>query len=86
MAEELDTSDLHHHSNSNSNSSSAPHRRVKFTPFHALGDRHVLSKLVADTHAGLTAMEEAAMYRDDINQLEVSEKGGGGCIAVRRRY
>lgn len=75
MAEELDTSDPHHHSDSNSGG--APHRRVKFTPFHALGDRHVLSKLVADTHAGLTAMEEAAMYRDDINQLEVSEMAVG---------
>lgn len=74
MAEELETGDAAHHSHHHSGSGgsgSSSSRRVKFTPFHALGDRHVLSKLVADTHAGLTAMEEAAMYRDDINQLEV---------------
>lgn len=72
LAEELE--ELSHSANASADFRDSRQKKVTFTPFHALGDRHVLSKLVAETHAGLAAMEEATMFREEINQLEVCIK------------
>lgn len=45
--------------------------QVPMTPFHALGDRAVLSKLVADTHAGLVAIEDSNLLKEEMRQLQV---------------
>jgi hypothetical protein len=70
MAEELEEFSTSANADANFPAASGQ-KKMPFTPFHALGDRHVLSKLVAETHAGFAAMEEAAMFREEINQLEV---------------
>lgn len=46
-------------------------RRLALTPFHVLGDRDFLSKLVTDTHAGLAALEESLLLKDEVRQLQV---------------
>lgn len=36
---------------------------IEIMPFHALGSREFLAKLVADTYAGMTAMEDSDLLK-----------------------
>lgn len=45
--------------------------RVEIHPFHALGNRDFLSRVVAETHAGMAAIEDSDLLRHEIKQLEV---------------
>jgi hypothetical protein len=45
---------------------------LHITPLHRLGDKHILSKLVTETIAGMATIEESNQLKDEINQLQVS--------------
>lgn len=65
------TTDSDHDEGGDSPRNRQSSRPPKVAPFHQLGDRDVLSRLVAETHAGLTALEEAEMMREEVTELEV---------------
>jgi hypothetical protein len=45
--------------------------RVEIHPFHALGDREFLARVVAETHAGMSAIEDSDSVKEEIKQLQV---------------
>lgn len=76
-----------HHHNNNTTSTTTPTKkkslsshkkpsnthlgRVEIHPFHALGDRELLSRIVAETHAGMAAIEDSDLVKQEIQHLEV---------------
>jgi hypothetical protein len=46
--------------------------KVEILPFQALGNREFMSRIVAETHAGMAAIEESDALKLEIKQLEVS--------------
>jgi hypothetical protein len=56
----------------NNNASAAAVEKVEILPFQALGNREFMSRIVAETHAGMAAIEESDALKLEIKQLEVS--------------
>lgn len=48
--------------------------RIEIHPFHALGNRDFLSRVVAETHAGMAAIEDSDLLRQEVKQLEVRHR------------
>lgn len=77
----------HHHNNITTTSTTTPTKkkslspykkpsnthlgRVEIHPFHALGDRELLSRIVAEAHAGMAAIEDSDLVKQEIQHLEV---------------
>ncbi len=44
---------------------------VPLSPFHVLGDRRYLSRLVTETQEGITSLEDARSLQREVQQLKV---------------
>jgi hypothetical protein len=45
--------------------------KIPLTPFHALGNKEVLAKLVADAQSGIARLEDAALAKKELAQMKV---------------